>query len=51
MTVTDMQGIFDASVDTLGSMLPDIAPFELVVIRGSQRVTVWVTGKHKPVAI
>ena len=51
MAVTDGMGTFDPSVDALGSFFPDIAPFEVVIIRGSSRVAVWTAGKHMSVAI
>jgi hypothetical protein len=46
MAVTDMMGTFDASVEVLGNMLPEITPFEMVIIRGSSRVAVWTPDKH-----
>lgn len=51
MAVTDMMGTFDDSVDALGRFLPDISPFEVVVIYGSRRVAVWTAGQHHSVAV
>lgn len=51
MSVTDMMGSFDRSVEVLGSMLPDIAPFEFVIVRGSRNVALWTPSQHGSLAI
>lgn len=46
MAVTDDAGVFDASVDVLGSMLPDIRPFEFVLVRSHRRLAIWTTNQR-----
>jgi hypothetical protein len=51
MSVTDMMGVFDDSVEELGGHLPQIAPFELVLIRSSHRLALWTAAKHGAFAV
>jgi hypothetical protein len=51
MSITDMMGSFDQSVEVMGSFLPDIAPFEFVIVRGLRSVALWSATQNSYAAI
>lgn len=51
MSITDTMGGFDRSVEMMGSILPEIAPFEFVIVRGLRGVAVWSATQNSCAAI